>query len=204
MNMCFPIILSSTDKDSSNKGITESLVEVIKNPIFYIVIGAVVLLCICIYLLSRFVKAKPNFTTIVVRKKRVYKVINESCPSYYLVPFVDKIGAVISQGEQEFSSNKLFINNGPDALYRIDYTLNFKVSNPAEHYYCINSFLNRMPIQINDALRDYADQGNALSIVRDYRVKEKEILCLLNNACNQYCINIVSFKVNFIEPLGSK
>ena len=57
----------------------------------------------------------------------------------------------------------------PDALYKINYPLKYKVTSPKEFYKLINNINNLLPIKLNDELRLYADQGNALILVKDYR-----------------------------------
>lgn len=195
------LIFTSTNTTDSA---TEKLKEFFKGPIPYIVIGVIVLLVLVVYLLSRNVKAKPNCATIIIRGGKIYKVLDENNPSYYLVPFRDRVGAVIPLTEQELASDKLYINNGPDALYRINYVLKYKVADPTEFYQYLNSFQNTIISDINDVLREYADQGNALILVKDYRKHEKEILSLFNKASNPYSAEVASFKFNFIEPLGKK
>ena len=77
-------IFSSAADSSGNgsgSGSMESLKKIFNNPIFYIVLGAIVLLIILVYIIRRFVKAKPNTTTIIVRGGKVYKV----SPNYWLL-----------------------------------------------------------------------------------------------------------------------
>lgn len=60
-------------------------------------------------------------------------------------------------------------SSGLDALYKINYTLKYKITNPKEFYKFINNINNLLPTKLNDELRLYADQGNALVLVKDYR-----------------------------------
>ena len=60
-------------------------------------------------------------------------------------------------------------SSGPDALYKINYILKYKVTNLKEFYKFINNINNLLPIKLNDELCLYADQGNALILVKDYR-----------------------------------
>ena len=48
-------------------------------------------------------------------------------------------------------------SSGPDALYKINYTLKYKVTNPKEFYKFINNINNLLPTKLNDELRLYAD-----------------------------------------------
>ena len=208
MNKLF-LILSGTSSESgsgesSTSKLTESLKNMVKSPIFYIVIGAIVLLIVAVYLLRRIVKPRNNTSIIVVRGGQIHKVINENDDKYFLVPFTDRVGAVISLGEKEFSSDKLFINNGPDALYKINYTLKYKVKDPKEFYKYNDNIGNLISQKLNDDLREYADKGNALVLVKDYREHASEILSLINKALEEYSIEALSFKINLIEPLGRK
>lgn len=215
MNRLFLFVLSSTQggegegsSSSSSSGstekITEALRNMVKSPVFYIVIGAIVLLIIGVYLLRRIVKHRPNTVTIIVRKGEIYKIVDQSNPKYFLVPFTDKVGAVISLNEQELSSDKLFINNGPDALYKINFTIKYKVSDPKEFYKYSDRINDLMVAKLNEDLREYADKGNALVLVRDYREHNDEILSLINKAVSEFSVVVSSYKVNMIEPLGRK
>lgn len=180
----------------------ESLKKIFTNPILYIVLGALVLLIIAFYLFRRFVHATPNATTIIVRHGKIHKVLDENNPKYFMVPFRDSVGAIITEGEKEFSSDKLFINNGPDALYKINYTLKYKILDPKEFYPFINNIQDTLPVKLNDELRLYADQGNALVLVKDYRENASTILSVINKAVEDYHIEVTEFKVNIVEPMG--
>ena len=200
-------VLSSVNSEPNNESsstekLTESLKGMVKSPMFYIVIGAIVLLIISVYLLRRIVKAQVNTKTIIVRKGKIYKVVDESNPKYFLVPFVDRVGAVVSLNEKELNSDKLFINNGPDYLYQINFTLKYKVTNAEEFFKVMNNIEQKMIADINDTLREYADKGNALALVKDYRENTKVILDLINKEIASYSVEAVSFKINLIQPLG--
>lgn len=194
---------NSADEGSSGASM-ESLKKIFTNPALYIVIGALFFLIIVVYLIRRYIKAKPNATIIVIRHGKIYKVIDKGNPKYFLVPFMDSVGAIINDSEKEFSSDRLFINNGPDALYKIDYTLKYKVTNPKEFYKYINNIHSLLPIKLNDELRLYADQGNALILVKDYRENTNKILEVINKAVEEYSIQVTEFKINIIEPIGGK
>ena len=118
------------------------------------------------------------------------------------MPFVDRVGAIISLNERELNSDKLFINNGPDALYKVNYTLKYKVTNPVEFYKYNENINNLITKKLNDDLREYADQGNALALVKDYRSNNELILSLINKAIEEYQVEALSFKINLIEPMG--
>ena len=203
MNQLFLSFLTSTENNSGG-GTMDKIKGIFKHPAFYIVIGALVLLIIVIYLLRRIVKPKANATIIIVRHGNIQKVINEGDKTYFLVPFADRVGAIISHNEKEFSSDKLFINNGPDALYKVNYTLKYKVIDPKEFYKYSENIQNLVVNKLNDDLREFADKGNALVLVKDYREHAQEILNLINKAVEGYSIEAKSFKINLIEPLGRK
>ena len=211
MNELFFRILSATEGSEStpsgNSGggsATEILKKVFTSPIFYAVIGGIILLIIVFYLVRRNIKAKPNKSVIVVRKGKIHCVVDNNNPKYFLVPFTDKVGATISLDEIEFSSDKLFVNNGPDALYKINFTIKYKVIDPVS-FYPYNSNINDLMInKINEDLREFADKGNALILIKDYREHNQEIIDLINNALKPYSVVVTSYKVNLIEPLGRK
>ena len=197
---------SGTDSgtSSSTDRLVESLKEAFKGPIPYIIIGAIVLLIVAIYLLRRFVKARPGFVRIVVRHGQIYKVLDENNQKYFLVPFTDSLAADIPLDEQAFESDRMFINNGPDFLYKVNYVLKYQVSEPTKFFGFMNDFQNLADTKINDIFRDYADNGNAMNVVKDYRKHEEELLGLFNKALEDCGVKVNSFKINFVEPLGKK
>lgn len=204
------LLLSSVDTvgESNNGGTADKMGETFKNmiksPIFYAVIGGLILLIIVVYLLRRIVKPRTDAVAVVVRKGTIYKLIDEKSNKYFLVPFVDRVGAVISLSEKELSSDKLFINNGPDALYQINYTLKYKVVDPKGFFKYNDNIGNLVINKLNDDLREFADAGNALVLVKDYRDNASKILELINKAIESYSVEALSFKINLIQPLGRK
>ena len=194
----------SSESGTSGSGATEKLLEVLKSPILYIVLGSLVALGLLIYFLRRFVKARPNAVVVVVRRGQIYKLVDENNPKYYLVPFMDSVGMVIPLSENDFASDKLFINNGPDHLYKINYALTFKVTNPESFFNKRNNFQKALESKINDGLRNFAEEGNAEVLIKDYRTRNSDILKIINKSVDDFGIEVLSFKVNFIEPLGGK
>ena len=200
--------ISSNEKtnDESSSSTTERLGEalndLLKNPVFYIVVGGIFLLIIVAYFLRRIVKPRPYSVSVIIRKGSIYKLIDDKSSSYFMVPFADRLGAVISLTEKELSSDKLFINNGPDALYQVNYTLKYKVADPKEFYKYNDDIDNLIIARLNDYLREFADGGNALVLVKDYRQNSAEILELINKAIKEYYVEALSFKINLIQPLG--
>lgn len=197
---------SAPEEQGSTGGSTESLKAalkgMVKNPVFYVVIGIIVLLIIAFYLYRRIVKPSKNSVTVIVRKGKIHKLVDEKSSNYFRAPFVDKVGAVISLSERELTSDKLFINNGPDALYQVNYTLKYKVTNPKEFFKFNDSIQNLIVNKLNDNLREFADAGNALVLVKNYRENAEQILKLINTAIEEYSVEAVSFKINLIQPLG--
>ena len=212
LSLIFADATSSGSAEGNNGGSSngtsestmESLKKIFQSPVLYIVLGCLVALILVVYLIRRVVRATPNATTIIVRKGQIHKIVDEANPKYFLVPFTDSVGAVITAGEKEFSSDKLFINNGPDALYKIHYTLRYKVVDPKAFYPFLNRIDSLITERLNDDLRLYADQGNALVLIKNYREQASVILSVINKALAEYQIEATSFKINIIEPLGSK
>ena len=194
----------SNDSGGTADKMVETLKNMVKSPIFYAVIGGLILLIIVVYLLRRIVKPRANAVTVVVRKGTIHKLVDEKSNKYFLVPFVDRIGAVISLGEKELNSDKLFINNGPDALYQINYTLKYKVVDPKEFFKYNNNIGNLIISKMNDDLRVFSYDCNALVLVKDYRENASKILELINQAIESYSVEALSFKINLIQPLGRK
>ena len=188
--------------DSSTEKITSALKSMVQSPVFYVVIGALVLLIIAVYLLRRIVKPRAGVVTVVVRRSGIHKLVDEKSSNYFMIPFIDRIGAVISLKEQELSSDKLFINNGPDALYQINFTLTYKVLDP-QVFYPYNDNIQKLVVEkMNEDLREFADSGNALMLIKDYRENAAQILELINEAIKPYCVEATAFKINLIQPLG--
>lgn len=196
--------VSSSSSSSSSAGAKESLMNILKSPVLYIVLGAIVLLIIAIYLFRRMVKARPGATIIIVRKGKIHQIVDDKNPKYFMIPFRDSIGAIITEGEKSFSSDKLFINNGPDALYKINYTLKYKILDPKAFYPYLERINELLPIKLNDELRLFADQGNALVLVKDYRENADKILEVINKAVEGFHIHVSEFKINIIEPMGGR
>lgn len=202
----FSAVSESASEGSGSSGsaeeITNALKKMVQSPVFYIVLGALLLLIIVVYLLRRIIKPRANVVTVVVRGNAIHKLIDEKSSKHFMVPFVERVGAVISLNEKELTSDKLFINNGPDALYQINYTLKYKVVDPEEFYQFNENVQNLISAKLNDDLREYADAGNALVLVKDYRENAAIILSLINKAIEPYSVEATSFKINLIQPLG--
>ena len=196
------VVLAEETPNNSADDLKETMINIVKHPAFYIVIGALVLLIIAVYLLRRIIRPEAGVASIITRKRNIHKVIDEKSSSYFMVPFVEQLGAVISLGDRELKSDKLFINNGPDALYQINYTLQYKVTNPKGFYPYSNNINDIIINKLNDDLREFADGGNALVLVKDYRENAAKILSLINKAIEPYSVEATSFKINLIQPLG--
>ena len=208
MNKLSQLLTVLEDTESSSGGSTEKLTETLKNivksPIFYIVIGGLVMLIILAYLLRRFVKPSQGVVKVVVRGGKIHKLIDEKSNKYFMVPFKDGLGAVVSLNEREFTSDKLFINNGPDVLYQINYTLKFKVSDVERFFPNRDNFQNFFVNQINEELRNYADKGHVQEIIKEYREYNDDLLKLLNSLTGECGVEVTEFKINYIQPLGKK
>jgi len=194
----------SGEETNQTEKITETLKNMIKSPVFYIVIGAILLLIIAFYLYRKFIRNREGNVTIITRKGNIHKVLEGNGERYFLVPFADKVGAVISLKEKELNSDKLFINNGPDALYKVNFTLTYKVTDPKEYFKFSSNIESLLINKLNEDLREFADKGNAMILVRDYRDNAEVILNLINKAVEEYFIEVSKFKINLIEPLGKK
>ncbi len=78
----------------------------------------------------------------------------------------------------------------------------YKVTNPKEFYKYLDKIQNILPVRLNDELRLYANQGNALVLVKDYRENTKSIIEVINKAVVEYSVEVTDFKINIIEPMG--
>ena len=194
--------VENASSDNSAGKLASILKAMVKNPAFYVVIGILLLLIIVVYLFRRIVKPKAGFVTVVIRKGDIHKLIDEKSSGCFIVPFIDRVGAVIPLGEQELSSDKLYINNGPDALYQISFTLTYKVLDPKAFYAYKDGIQDRMIKKLNEDLREFADDGNALMLIKDYRENAAAILNLINKAIEPFFVEAKDFKINMIQPLG--
>ncbi len=189
---------------SSSDAALESLKEVFKNPIFYIVIGSCFALGLLFYFVRRNVRAKENCVIVIVRGGKVYKLVDRNNPCYYLVPFRDRVGAVLILDRRELSSDELYVNDGPDVLYQISYSLSYRINDPGVFYGCMNSLDKKMVVCINEAVQEFASIGNASIIVKNYRQNTERILTLLNDAVKDLGVLVESFKIVYILPLGKR
>ena len=195
---------STSEGGSSGGGSLSQLKNIFKSPTFYVVIGVIVLLIIVFYLVRRVVKNRGNTVTIIVRHGNIYRVLDKNNPKYFLKPFLDKVGATISLDDREFNSDKLFINDGPDALYKINFTLKYHVTDPVKYYPYGEKINDLILARVNEDLREYADKGNASVLIKDYREHNQDIISLINKALEPYFLEVTSYKVNLIEPMGRK
>ncbi len=195
---------ASTQSSSgeSTGGATEKLMEIFKSPVLYIVLGAIVLLIIAFYLFRRFVSAKHNEVLVVVKHGKIVKLLKEGEKKHFLIPFVESVGASVSLNDHHFESDKLFINDGPDHLYKISYVLTYKVTDIPTYYKSHDNLKNVLDNKINDVLREYAESGNASVLIKEYRTRSNDIINLLNKELGQFGIEVSEYKVKFIQPLG--
>jgi len=141
---------------------------------------------------------------VAVRNGKIYKLVDEKTPRYFMVPFKDRLGGVIGLGEKDLATDKLFINNGPDALYKVNLSLRYIVSDIGAFFQYRDNIADLAIKAINVDLREYADEGHALDIVKDYQENESLILGLLNKSVEKYSIEVVFFKINYVEPVGKR
>ena len=92
---------TTSESSSTADKMGETFKNMVKSPIFYAVIGGLVLLIIVVYLLRRIIKSRPNAVSVVVRGGQIHKLIDEKSNNYFMAPFVDRLGAVISLNEKE-------------------------------------------------------------------------------------------------------
>lgn len=193
---------ANTGEAGQTNGTVEKLMEIFKNPVFYIVISVLLGLILIVYLLRRLTRAKSGYVVVIVRKGRITKILNENDGYYYRVPIVDAIGATIALSNNTFTSEKLFVNNGPDRLYKINYTFTYNVINPEPCFQHLDGIQETVETRINDSLRLFADNGNALMLIKDYRSCEVNILNTISESIKDLGLVAASFKVNYIEPMG--
>ena len=204
MNQRIFLIFVEESTESSTDKLKQSLQNLLKSPFLYIVLGVIVLVIIAVYLFHRIVKPELDTIKVVLRKGKMQKLVDEKSSFYFLVPFIDTLWAVILLNEKELSSDKLYVNNSPDALYKINYTLTYTIIDVSKFFPKRESFTNEVISKINDSVREYADQGHVLEIIEKYRDNSDKLVSLLNSVMEEYGAKATSFKINFIEPLGKK
>ena len=193
------VTTEQTTEAVKSDGTVDKLMEITKSPVFYIVIGAIVLLIIVYYLYRRFVKAGPGKVVVITRKGKPFKLLREGDQKYFMVPFVDSLGATISLNEDSFTSDKLYINNGPEHLYKIDYSLDYKVVDPELFYKKMQNFKDNAETQINSDLRAFADNGNVSKIINEYRTYNDKILSVVHDSITPFGVESIAFRVNYIS-----
>ena len=193
------VTTEQTTEAVKSDGTVDKLMEITKSPVFYIVIGAIVLLIIVYYLYRRFVKAGPGKVVVITRKGKPFKLLREGDQKYFMVPFVDSLGATISLNEDSFTSDKLYINNGPEHLYKINYSLDYKVVDPELFYKKMQNFKDNAETQINSDLRAFADNGNVSKIINEYRTYNDKILSVVHDSITPFGVESIAFRVNYIS-----
>lgn len=204
MNDLLFFALTSNNGEEGNNGsakLSETLKNIVKSPIFYVIIGTLVLLIVIIYLLRRIVRPNKDCVQIIVRHGSIYKVIDENSHTYFMIPFKDRFDVSISLKEREMTTDKLFINDGPDALYKINYSLNYKVIDATKYHPVKDDFESLISTKINDALREFADEKGAINIVKEYKRHLSEIIGVVDQTTKEYGVSSISLKINFIEPI---
>ena len=139
-----------------------------------------------------------------MRKGEVIRVLDSKNPKAFLVPFKDKLGATITLESKTFTSDKLFINNGPDYLYKITYTIKYDIVNPKTFYPILNKFDSYAVDKINDDLRLFSEKNGADLILKNYLDNKGKIIETLNKFFKNDAIRVIDFKISAIEPIGSK
>ena len=190
------------NETNQTNGLKEKILDILKSPYFYIILGLIALLLIAFFLLKRFIKGKNGFVIVVVRKGKIHKLIGATDSPYYLVPFVDSIGAYVSLGENSLVSENLFINDGPNNLYKIKYRLTYKVNDVNLFFSSRFNAKELIETRINDNLRAFAENGNVSTLILDYRVREEEILSIINESISDLGVVALEYKTSYIEPLG--
>ena len=202
-NLLLTILDEATSGDStSSSSATSSMKALFTKPSTYIVIGAIILLILLFYFIKRFVKAPANTAVIIERKGQFYKLLDANNPKAFLVPFSDRVVASVPLNEIELNSDKLFINNGPDALYKITYNLKYKVIDAKAAYKTLNNFESYAIDKINDTLREFSDAKGADIILKAFVENKNEIINVLNKAFEDNSIEVTFMKIKAIEPLG--
>ena len=199
----FLLILAETETevDSTQSG-TEQLMKIFKSPKLYIGLGVFIGLIIIIYLIRRFVKGRNDSVLVITRKGKFYKLLEGDNSRYFLVPFMDSASSRISKSEMTFATDKLFINDGPDHLYKIKFSFQYKVTDFEMYFNNQNDFQSLLEVKINDTLREFSDEGNANILIKDYKTNNDKIISLLNKASENMGIEVLSFKVNYIQPMN--
>lgn len=203
MKNIIPFLTSSTSngEDADNSASLGQLLEIFKKPAFYIVVGVIVLLIVVVYIFRRFIKVAPNTATVVKNGSNT-KILLESNKRYFLKPFIEKVAVTLPLYEQETESDQLFINDGPDKLYKVRYDMKFKVVDAEKFYPFYNNFNKFFENTINEKLRAYSEEKSAAFIIKDFSKNKADIVNYLNEVLKENAIEIIDMKIKAIEPVG--
>lgn len=205
MYKLLPLLTNASTEAANNEqegaDSLEKIMEIFKNPIFYVVIGVIVILIILFYFARRFIKVASN-TAIIVKKGDTTKVLLENNKRYFLKPFVEKIVVTIPLYEQEVESDQLFINDGPDKLYKLTYKMLFKITDAKNFFPLYDNFKKIFEDTINEQLRALTEEKNASFIIKEFTKNKDEIVNFLNGVFNENAIEILDMKIKAIEPIG--
>ncbi|MCQ2800977.1 MAG: SPFH domain-containing protein, partial [Bacilli bacterium] len=151
--------------------------------------------------IRRFMKGAPNTAT-VVKNGNNTKILVESNKRYFLKPFIEKVAVTLPLYEQETESDQLFINDGPDKLYKVRYDMKFKVVDAEKFYPFYNNFNKFFENTINEKLRAYSEEKSAAFIIKDFSKNKADIVNYLNEVLKENAVEIIDMKIKAIEPVG--
>lgn len=194
----------ATSSTADSGASLESLGEIFKNPILWAVVGGIVVLILIVYILRRIVRPQAGVWKIIERGGKLHKIIDGNSKLIFMIPVKDKMIASVADNTKNFASDKLYINDGPDALYKLTYAIEYKVKDINNFYPIIERLDNTLAERINDDLRTFADMNGAELILRSFKENKDKIIAALNESFDKNGIEILGFKIKSIEPLGKK
>lgn len=181
-----------------------SLTEIFKNPVFWYVIIGIVALILIIYILRRIVRPQAGTWKIIERGGKLHKIIDGNGKLAFMLPVKDKLVATVAQNTKNFASDKLYINNGPDALYKVTYAMDYQVNDINKFYPIIARLENTLVEKVNDDLRSFSDTNGADVILKNFANEKARIISALCDSFADLGIEVIGFKIKSIEPLGKK
>jgi len=200
----YNLFLADTSTSNASSG-TEELKKIFTQPAVYIVLGVIVLLILVFVIARRFIKAQPGTEVLVLRDGKVHKVITDKeSKRYFLKFFKDKVGATVNVTEQSYNTDKVLINDGPDALYKLHLVIKYQVTDSTTFYPMVNKFNDYFAESLNDDLRVFAQNNGAALIVKDFDTNKEKIISYLNNLYKEIAVEINDIKIKAIEPLGRR
>jgi len=102
-----------------------------------------------------------------------------------------------------FSSDQLKVNDGPDKLYQISFSFTYDVVDIEKFFAAKSTNLdNHFITKVNEVMRQFVYDGNADTLLRKYLDEGEKLRDIVNDALGSFGIQVKSFNVNTIQLLN--